>query len=205
MPFLLLIFAVQVKASIIYDNGPSIGDSTKCAGDSGKCNGEWSVFDDFILTGETKITAVQWDANLFVSDYTGATVGFYTADPVFEGGSLVQEFTGYGSVIGDDSDWTNVNITIQTEITLDAGVYWLGFQHHMLSNYASLDMSVDQTNGNATQWQNNGDGAKKYTYRELTFSIHGAASKSIPEPSILALFAVGLIGIGIARRRKQQA
>jgi len=81
-----------------------------------------------------------------------------------------------------------------------AGTYWIGIQHNTTSNYATVAMSG--TSVNATQWQNGGAGARISSQPELAFRINGNSTE-VPEPSTLAIFALGIMGLASRRFKKQ--
>ena len=68
-----------------------------------------------------------------------------------------------------------------------------------------FDIQTDYLNGysNGSRWSQNGDGAtfSELSTADLAFNSYIDVA-NIPEPSIWALFSIGMVGLGLARRRK---
>lgn len=190
------------NAGLIYDNGPAIADSDRCAETSGTCNGTWTLFDDFIVSNDSDITSVTWTTNLYggLGDYNSSNIWFYDNDPVFGSGNLLFSYSDAGTTVANALGGNFYDITLSgfTE-TLMAGTYWIGIQHNTTSNYATVAMSG--TSVNATQWQNGGAGARISSQPELAFRINGNSTE-VPEPSTLAIFALGIMGLASRRFKK---
>lgn len=193
MSALLLALSGLASAAVIYDNGVATGDSNRCAETSGACSGTWTIFDDFTLSADSEITSISWIANLYggESDYNSSNIWVYDNDPVFNSGTLLFSYSSAGVVTSNALGFDFFDITLNglSEV-LSAGSYWLGIQHDTTANFATVAQTgfID----NATQWQNGGAGARFDAQPEFAFIIEGNAVE-VSEPSILALFGLGLL------------
>jgi len=192
-----------VNAGLIYDNGSAIGDSFRCAETSGVCSGTWTLFDDFIVSDDSNITSITWTAILYggLADYNFSNIWIYDNDPVFNSGSLLFSHSGAGTLVANGliNNAYDISLTGFSEM-LTSGTYWLGIQHNTTSNYGTVARSGNPIN--ATQWQNSGSGSKYASQPELAFRINGIPT-DVPEPSTLAIFALGIMGLASRRYKKQ--
>ena len=77
------------------------------------------------------------------------------------------------------------------------GVYGLNYTNSTLYGFTSggTTIGINTTTGLGTFLANNGIN---------TFGADGAGGVTVPEPSIIALFGLGLLGLGFARREKHR-
>ena len=193
--------ALHANAGVVFDNGPMVAVSTHCAETSGACGGQWTVFDNFSLSGSTTVTGIGWSVRAYGgrSDLRGVKAWIYSADPVLSGGVLlaqIPEQTGAPVANGALYDVMMSGLSID----LEPGTYWLGMQIDTSVNYASVG-AANPNAGTATQWQNGGTGDRGFISEELSFKILGDIHP-IPEPNSLALLGFGLAGLAVCRRKR---
>jgi hypothetical protein len=130
-----------------------------------------------------------------------ATITIQLWDALPNVGGAAQLATGSVNVVSDnqwaDVFWSPVSIT-------PASTYYLVF----LSDNSSYGISGDTGNNYASGqvYANSGFGSFPtfdYTFRTYAGdSLTGPQGSDVPEPAALALFGLGLAGLGVMRRRK---
>lgn len=105
-------------------------------------------------------------------------------------------------------DLTRYSIAL-SGVTLSAGNYWVGF-HNNVNNqgdphwtFASSGTSFDGISALSTNL--GGSWGTPYPGGNMTFRVIGEQANVVPEPGMLALVGVAMVGFGVARRKKQAA
>lgn len=145
------------------------------------------------LTNSGDATEAGWMDAVF--DEMGISIGDYSIDKI--------EFASDSDV---DNFWTQVDGTVyNAEVTFDPEYYLLKIgsgqldaEHFLYENKGDLgDLTID------LKWldqYSNFTGNNFDIYR----ISHVTSTMAVPEPSILMLMGAGLIGFGIARRKRVQ-
>lgn len=205
---LVCLYAGSVNAGIIYDNG---GASD---GDSGNETTQWVQADDFnIASGGTVggagvfIGATGGDP---LSVWDGTLEYFLFSDGGTTPGALLASGNGVNVSTADTgiswccsgNAWL-FEFEFESGFTAAAGTdYWLGI--HLSSNYDRDELYwIAQAGSSGNQSESEGGTFDNWTNGSVERAYYltdGAAS--VPAPASVALFGLGLAGIGFSRKRK---
>ena len=184
--------------AVAYDNGPPNQVS-------GTQMSEFQVAENFTLGAAANINNIRfWSVQSALADYTGsvywAIYSNSTGQPggLLEGGvtaSIAGSLTGSSTGFG----YAEYVFDIPVTFTLGVGDYWLGLHNGALVNTATSEMlwsTTDVPVGSSglyldgVNWINSGN--------EHAFRFDAGL---IPEPSTLALLAIGLVAVGLRSRK----
>ncbi|MES2069067.1 MAG: PEP-CTERM sorting domain-containing protein [Pseudomonadota bacterium] len=140
----------------------------------------------------TVLAAASFSASAMVVDYTFDLPG-----------------VPYGSFSGVDTNHDGI-LTFDELTSFDFEyplVDTTGINLAMLDSFGSYNIGINTWNSDATGWGypnfawfswENGDRALVAQYA----TVHTSLEAEVPEPLTLGLFAIGLLGLGVIRRRK---
>ena len=197
---LALFVSGYANAGLIYDNG---GPST----DNGYQLGSgYETADDFILTTASDINSVEfyfqnyngitgWGQDITYSFYNDNSGSIGSLIATGNGQNVTPVDSGLAWCCGGGNAWS-VNFDLASTLSLNTGHYWLGLSGASGSNPWWVTTSgISGYNGKV-----NGSN----TSYDFAFSLSGdVQSQDVPEPSTLAIFALGMIGLASRRFKKQ--
>lgn len=184
------------NADIIYDNGDP--DTTN----GFSILGSRQTQDDFNFGSSQTIDSVGfyfqnfhgitgWNQDIsynFYQDSGGAPGGLIDSGA---GQNVTATLSQFAWCCGGGNAWL-VTFDLMSALDLDAGTYWLGL--------------TGATGSNAAWWVTtgvgNGRSGNSNVGVDFAFFLDGGDTVSVPEPGTLALFGIGLVGMGLGRRRK---
>lgn len=208
----LLILSTTAKAGVLYDAGDVALDTGKCVAET--CYGaeDWWVISGFTADSDWNISGFEFFANdidnVGTSNYQSTSWKIISGSnpygvSLFSGSTVGAVSTSTSSIISG-ATFTNINLTSfllsDLDIDLSSGDYYLA-QHH---NY-----SVDST-FTALSTIDRGDLWYHTDYTKNFFTdgavvaqkIYGTSTVSVPEPAMIALFGLGLLGLSYSRKKK---
>jgi hypothetical protein len=195
-----LISVTSINAAVIYDNGSY---SESGALEVGQNIGA----DDFILSSAADVTGAQ----LVIRDdlnnaWNKTTLNWYIFnDSVTMPGTQLHSgsatsilTTSLGASTFSGKELLEVSFDFGSVLSLSAGTeYWFGLNFGQTTNGVQWLISNSTTGSNSVTTSGVGSpfssSAKDVNFKLIT---------NVPEPSIIALFGAGLLGLGFARRRK---
>jgi hypothetical protein len=199
---------IDASASVLWDNGPAIGDSGHCNSSAPTCgdtNG-WTIYDDFQLTAGSTIRGLTYNSDF---NFNGSPASYdstiysiwssnpstsYAAGPVYSG-------TVTGIETPDAVGTTLITIT-GLNIPLKAGTYWLGLSNNVNDGSITTYDASTSFSGDAIQSDNSGSFFSPGQLEEA-FTIEGVAG-GVPEPATWTLMLTGVGGIGAAMRSRRK-
>lgn len=194
----LLLISSVVHSAILFDNNTVVDSSNSTWNDT---YFSFTIYDDFQLSANSTITDINY--SIFIQNSFDYTQTFISLLDGIGGFTILGPFASVGTLTSNGLTTSNANFPNGFNVTLSglnisivAGNYALGLSTDMNSGpFASAIGSGDSGFGSSLV-QNNTLRAE-----HMAFSIEGT-SAMVPEPSIIALFAAGLFGLGLVRRRK---
>jgi hypothetical protein len=214
----VLTFSGYAHSAILFDNfdnldpKPTIDPTNMLWNDTFRFG--WTIYDDFQLSAESTITGINY--SIFTQDsahYIQTYVSIRKDDS--EGSIIVDLFPWVGTLTSNGYDIENTDLVTYgfdvalsgLDIFLAAGTYALGLSTEMSDVEGSLLAqagigSGDRGFGDPLSQALGGNDPTAKPGNHMAFSLIGS-SASVPEPSVIALFGLGLLGLGFARRRIQ--
>jgi hypothetical protein len=175
---------------------------------------------EFVLSQAATINGATWFGTMFSTDPldTGDTwlfnLNFYEDATGNVPGDLILNtavlaaVTETGVSIGSEMAY-RFDATLSSPINLDSGVtYWFSTVNVQQMNTFRW---TESTSGLDTAMSPNGTGwnqlsesdPNNVTRTPLNFTLHGALTNSVPEPTSILLMTIGLAGLGFMRRKRK--
>ncbi|MBB1273468.1 MULTISPECIES: PEP-CTERM sorting domain-containing protein [Psychromonas] len=209
--FVLLFASITANAGILLDSGDPFYDSGKCVAQGCNGTGEWWAVSAFTASTDWTITGFNFFAvdtkSVGNANYQSTTWKIFEA-PSTTGianlGTATYEATIQASTsqsLFTDAFGGTINVTSflisNLDIELSAGNYFLA-QHHDFSQATNLTIAGT---GNISSFYNTDfAGITNKVNDQIAQKIFGKVS--IPEPALIALFGIGLVGLGWSRKKR---
>lgn len=196
----LSMFSMAVNAAYI-----EVGDSGELTSDAQSVGDVTSISGNLNAAGDVDLYSFLWEGGVLTIDTFTGFGDFDTQLHLFDD-------SGFG--IGENDDALNAGLMSEISLNLFAGSYFIAISDFNQDALDADGLSIfgfsntfDDLNGNLIQglegngalagWDAPASGTGAYT---ITFS--SALSAQIPEPSVLGLFALGLLVLVRAKRRQ---
>jgi hypothetical protein len=193
---LLLAVSQVASANIILVDQSNNGD-VDGIGWSNTGNTSWTLWDDFTVTEDVKITSVNYWHRISIPTSLSLRLGI---------GSTANSYD-VADIIINDWNQTAANsfgdfmATVSgLNVNLASGTYWLTLNGNGLSNPFG---SHSATNGNAIQVYNNGSSVANRTGYASTFQLFGTVEASAPATASIVLMS--FIAMCLRRKLRNQA
>ena len=207
--FALLLMSVSTNAAL-YDSGQATANSYKCVAEGCIGSTEWWVISEFTADDTWDITGFDFFAADFngnnskgegLSNYVSTSWEIISGDDpygiaLYSGTTEASISNSYSFTdkFGDSFDVISFLIS-DLEIQLESGTYFLA-EHHDFSDESQF--TALETNENSTYYHTDRAGDRFTGDKTHVVQIIG----TVPEPALIAIFGLGLIGLGFSRKKK---
>ena len=201
---------VMAKADVIYAQGQDAAVDGGYAGNNPFAQGNNFVAQDLSVVGSWILESITYNAYT-VDSNTVPVTDFYAniyADNAGTVGALLysEHVSGTNSGIVTGANWhytlRDYTFDLLGGFVLNDGDYWLALHVGPDQGDMHWTIPVEGIIGNGSSISYNGGSSYSNYLWEHTFRLEGSES-SVPEPGTMALFGIGLAGMGLARRRRK--
>lgn len=192
------LFSTSAHATVLFENtwDTSVGQSSAWCS---SCGTRWRAFDTFTLDQNSSISQI--DAELYLS---GVSQINYS---IWDTGRNTQLFSQTVSV-GDllvNSGYGSSNRFVSAAISglqLGAGSYALSIWNSAAGGTLGWHAIRGWNDGSNTQCYYATTNSTCYSRRgDQAFSLHGLQQVSVPEPTSIALFVMGIVALVLIRKK----
>ena len=208
--FVFLLMSASVNAAALYDSGQATENSYKCVAEGCIGSTEWWVISEFTADDAWDITGFEFFATDFndnnpngegISNYVSTSWEIISGDDpygeaLYSGTTAASTSTSYSftDLFGDSFDVISFLIS-DLEIQLESGTYFLA-EHHDFSDESQF--TVLETDQNDIYYHTDREGDRFTGENTHVVQIIG----TVPEPALIAIFGLGLVGLGFFRKKK---
>jgi hypothetical protein len=210
--FLIMNVTATANAGVLYDAGPVGVDTGRCVAETCLGNENWWAISGFTADTDWNITGFEFFANdIFnagVSNYESTSWQIISSDDPYGTALFSGDTTGTATITtsttlyGVTNELINVTSFLLSglDINLASGDYYLA-QHHNFSVDATY--TVLATTGSGENWYHT-DYTERFTDDRLVAQKIFGTVASVPEPAMIAILGLGLLGLGYRRQQKRK-
>lgn len=214
--FVFLLMSNTVNAVSLYDSGEATTNSNRCVAEGCRGSTEWWMISEFTADEDWTISGFEFFATDFnATNANGAGISSYesTSWEIISGndpyGAALFSGTSVASLSNanpfTDVSGKNVNVISflisDLAVQLASGTYFLA-EHHDFSDESQF--TGLETSKRETYYHTDRLGVQVEGKNTHVVKINGtvASAVSVPEPALIAIFGLGLIGLGFSRKKK---
>lgn len=212
IPMATLVAFSSVSANVLYDAGTGVSYTYACDSGPDAClliGGDyWTIYDDFSLQSDAKVSGFSFVDAVFhgtpAENYVSTTWSLYASDPSLGAGAIAS-----GTAVASVSPYPYLSahqfdVEIPS-IELSAGVYWLGISNTLTMGAESTPVGTESTLPSLTFGFYQYSPTTSFWHQNVgdrSMQVYGISA--VPEPSVMPLLALGLLGLawGVTRRRQ---
>ena len=208
--FVFLLMSASVNADALYDSGQATDNSYKCVAEGCLGSTEWWIISEFTADDTWDITGFDFFAADFndnnpngegLSNYVSTSWEIISGDDpygeaLYSGTTTASISTAYSFTDITNNSFDVISFLISDlEIQLESGTYFLA-EHHDFSDESQF--TGLETYERNTYYHTDREGDDFTGSRTHVVQIIG----TVPEPALIAIFGLGLVGLGFFRKKK---